>query len=359
MTPFTLEAFVETFPIKGKFTIARGSKTHATVVRVTVTKEGITGQGECLPYGRYGETVEGVISVLKAFFHKVSFDEKTPLTRETLLQELSAGAARNAVDCALWDWECKAHGKSIWQLLDLTPPETLETVYTLSVGSPEDVSKQIQANPPMSLYKMKMQGTENDLACLKTIHRLLPKGAKIMIDANESWTIPHYETMIPWLEKFGVVLLEQPFSAEIEKALATLPRPIPIYADESFHGVQDLEGLRSLYLGVNIKLDKTGGLTAALHIMQQAKHHGFDVMIGSMLATSLSMAPAFVLAAKGATYADLDSPLLLAEDRPEGLSCTYDLSMNSNREEIPLHTLKKSDKPWGNFLTPAHATLWG
>jgi L-Ala-D/L-Glu epimerase len=304
-----IEAHAERWPIRGAFTIARGSKTEAAVVVVEVEEGGGRGRGECLPYPRYGETVEGVVAQVTAV-------PAEGLTRARLQGLLPAGAARNAIDCALWDLEAKRSGRRAWQLAGLPEPGPVITAYTLTLDTPEKMGAAARENALRPLLKLKLSGA-GDLERVRAVRANAPNAA-LIIDANEAWSIEDYRRIAPKLAGLGVTMIEQPFPAGQDGALAELPRPVPVCADESCHTGDDLARIAGAYDAVNIKLDKTGGLTEALSLKRAAQAMGFRIMVGCMVATSLSMAPAQLIA-QGADWADLDGPLLLAEDRSPGL----------------------------------------
>ena len=299
----------DVFKLAQVFTIARGSRTEAQVLTVKITKDGNTGWGECVPYARYDETLESVeaeIAGLPAQF-----------TRDELQSLLPAGAARNAVDCALWDLEAKAAGKPVWELAGLDAPGPEITAYTLSLDTPEAMEAQARENAFRPLLKIKL-GTPDDMPRLEAVRRGAPE-ATIIVDANEGWSADVYADLAPHLVRLGVALVEQPLPAGEDDALIGMERPVPVCADESCHDRASLPKLVGKYDVVNIKLDKTGGLTEALKLRDEALAAGYDVMVGCMVGSSLAMAPA-TLVAQGARVTDLDGPLLLAEDRAEPLN---------------------------------------
>lgn len=317
-------ARIESFRLAQAFTISRGSKTEARVVTVTVIRDGVTGRGECVPYARYGETVEGVAEAIAALPENV--------TRAALQDLLPAGAARNAADCALWDWEAKRAGRRVWDLAGLSAPGPVVTAFTLSLDVPEAMEAQARLHAHRPLLKIKL-GTPEDMPRLEAVRRGAPR-ARLIVDANEGWSPAIYADLAPHLLRLGVELVEQPLPAGDDEALAHIPRPVPVCADESCHDRASLVRLRGRYDVVNVKLDKTGGLTEALRLRDEARRMGFGVMVGCMVGTSLAMAPA-VLVAQGCDLADLDGPLLLAEDRARPL--LYD----------------------GSGVHPPEAELWG
>ncbi len=308
-----IRVFSESWPIRGSFTISRGSKTAADVVVVELTQDGVTGRGECVPYARYGESVQGVITQIENIMPVL----REGLDRGSLQSVLPAGAARNAVDCALWDLESKQQRQRIWQRLNKPEPDALLTAYTLSLDTPENMQAAAEANSDRPLLKLKLAGA-GDLARVTAVRKGAPQ-ARIIVDANEGWDETLYRELVPALQKLGVEMIEQPLPAGQDQILASLPRPIPICADESCHDSSTLHELIGRYDMINIKLDKTGGLTEALELRKQAEAAGMKIMVGCMLATSLAMAPAFVVA-QGAQVVDLDGPLLLQKDRDAGFN---------------------------------------
>lgn len=301
----------DVFKLAQVFTISRGSRTEAKVLTVRLTRGGLTGWGECVPYARYGETLESVTAQIEGLPDGIS--------RQDLQLALPAGAARNAVDCALWDLEAKAAGKRVWELLGLPRPEPMITAYTLSLDTPEAMRLQAAKNAYRPLLKIKL-GTPDDMARLEAVRTGAPQ-TPIIVDANEGWTAEIYSELAPHLVRLGVGLVEQPLPVGQDDMLAEIARPLPVCADESCHDRASLAHLGGKYDIVNIKLDKTGGLTEALALRDQARAEGFGLFVGCMVGSSLAMAPA-VLVAQGAQYVDLDGPLLLAEDRSAPL--TYD-----------------------------------
>lgn len=303
-----ITATVERFPLARTFTISRGSKTEAAVVTVRVTRDGVTGWGESVPYARYGESIESVLSQIA--------DLPDGITRDDLQSALPAGAARNAVDCALWDLAAKQSGQRVWQMLGRPAPAPAITAYTLSLDTPAAMQAQAAENAHRPILKIKL-GTPDDMPRLEAVRRGAP-AATIIVDANEGWSAPVYADLAPHLQRLGVALVEQPLPAAQDDALLGLPRPVPICADESCIDCASLVHLSGKYDLVNIKLDKAGGLTQALALHDAARAAGFGIMVGCMVGSSLAMAPATLLCA-GAAFVDLDGPLLLAQDRNQPL----------------------------------------
>jgi L-alanine-DL-glutamate epimerase-like enolase superfamily enzyme len=298
----------DVFPVAGTFTISRGSRTEIRVVAATLSDGIHTGRGECVPYARYGETVDGVMEAILG----AANDLGDGLDRQGLQDRLAPGAARNALDCAFWDLEAKRAGKQVWQLAGLTAPKPIETAFTLSLGAPESMRDAAAKNAERPLLKVKL-GTDDDLGRIEAVRAGAPN-SRIIVDANEGWTVEQYLALAPALVRLGVALVEQPLPAGKDDALRQIERVLPVCADESCHDRASLSHLKGKYDAINIKLDKTGGLTEALLMRDAAVAAGFDIMVGCMLGTSLAMAPAFFVA-QGAAFADLDGPLLLAADR--------------------------------------------
>ncbi|NQW12524.1 MAG: dipeptide epimerase [Alphaproteobacteria bacterium] len=312
--PRVLTVARETWPIRGVFRISRGARTEAEVVVAAIADGGVTGRGECVPYARYGETVDSVIAQINGVVAAVAGG----LDRLELLDVLPAGAARNAVDCALWDLEAKTSGTPVWKLAGLpSPPKPVTTAYTLGVDSPEAMGKAAAENAARPLLKLKMTGDGADLDRVARIHENAPN-ARLIVDANEAWDVMSYHEIAPRLVDLGVEMIEQPLPAIDDAGLIGLDRPLTLCADESCHDTATLDALEGKYDRINIKLDKTGGLTEALHLKAEAERRGFGIMVGCMIGTSLAMAPG-VIVAQGASVVDLDAPLLLAKDRSPGL----------------------------------------
>jgi L-alanine-DL-glutamate epimerase-like enolase superfamily enzyme len=323
-----LSLAVEAYPIAGRFVISRGAKTEARVVTATLRADGAVGRGECVPYARYGESVESVVATIEA----VRGDIEAGAGRSTLQRLLPAGAARNALDCAMWDLEAKRSGRRAYRTAGFERLSALVTAYTLSVGTPDEMRAAALRAADRPLLKIKLAG-EGDEARLAAVRDGAPH-ARLIVDANEAW---REETLVAQLDacaRFGVALVEQPLPAGQDEMLARIARPLPICADESAHETASLAGLQGRYDAVNIKLDKTGGLTEALLMAAAARKMGFAIMAGCMVGTSLAMAPASLIG-QMAAFVDLDGPLLLARDREPGL--VYE----------------------GSTMTPPAPLLWG
>ncbi|MBX9711918.1 MAG: dipeptide epimerase [Xanthobacteraceae bacterium] len=327
-SPIALSATIERWPIAGSFTISRGVKTEAAVIVAELSLGDIKGRGECVPYPRYGETPEQVLAAIDM----VSEQFRTGITRLELQNAMPAGAARNALDCAMWDLDAKRTGRRVSQTIGLAAPRPLTTAYTISLGTPDAMADATAKAAHRPLLKIKLGG-QGDVERIAAVRRAAPDST-LIVDANEAWTEADLERHLEACAKAGVTLVEQPLPAGRDWALGRIERPIAVCADESVHDRSSLEGLHGRYDAINIKLDKTGGLTEALAMSEAARALGFQIMVGCMVATSLSMAPA-TLVAQHASVVDLDGPLLLARDRDGGLR--YD----------------------GSIVYPPDASLWG
>jgi L-alanine-DL-glutamate epimerase-like enolase superfamily enzyme len=326
--PQRLSVSRRSWPLAQVFSISRGSKTTADVVVAELHDGDSHGRGECVPYPRYGESVESVFATLEAMKGAVF----SGLNRDTLQQAMPPGAARNALDAAFWDIEAKRAYCSAAELAGIGPLKPLVTAYTLSLDTPERMGEAAAAHKARPLLKLKLTG-DGDLERVRAVRDNAP-ASRLIVDANEGWTPSDFAKLAPGLAQFGVELIEQPLPAGADDALADLPHPIPICADESCHTAADLDRLVGKYDAINIKLDKTGGLTAALELAKAGRERGFSIMVGCMIGTSLAMAPA-MLVAQQASVVDLDAPLLLAADRNQGMR--YD----------------------GSLVYPPEAKLWG
>jgi len=306
-----LSVRIERWPISGSFVISRGAKTEATVVVAEVSDGDVTGRGECVPYARYGETPESAVAALEG----VSKAIEEGLDRSGLQRRLPPGAARNALDCALWDLAAKRAGKRAWELTGLPVPQPVTTAYTLSLDTPEAMAAAARA-VKYPLLKLKL-GARGDTDRVLSV-RAARLDARLIVDANEGWRPENFEENMEACAAARVELIEQPLPAAEDGVLATIKRIVPVCADESLHDRASLASIKGKYDTVNIKLDKTGGLTEALALANEAEHAGFTIMLGSMVSTSLGVAPAMLLASR-ARFVDLDGPLLLAQDRSPGL----------------------------------------
>jgi L-alanine-DL-glutamate epimerase-like enolase superfamily enzyme len=323
-----LAARIERWPIAGAFTISRGAKTEAVTVVVEVSRSGHTGRGECVPYARYGETPEATLARLLSMRKALHGG----LDGQALQAALPAGAARNALDCALIDLEAKIGGWRAWELLGRPAPTACTTAFTISLGTPEAMAAATAKVAIRPLLKIKLGG-DGDSDRIAAVRKEASE-SELIVDANEAWTPANLEQNLAACAAAGVTLVEQPLPAGQDELLARIRRPVAVCADESVHDRASLSGLRERYDAVNIKLDKSGGLTEALAMADAAQALGFEIMVGCMVATSLSMAPAMLLAPQ-ARFVDLDGPLLLAKDRDDGLR--YD----------------------GSTVYPSDAALWG
>lgn len=302
----------EVWPLRGRFAISRGAKTESRVIVARLAAGGRQGWGECVPYLRYGESIASVLAQIAAVREPI----QRGADRAALLTLLPPGAARNALDCALWDLEAKLAGRPVHELAGLPAPRAVVTAYTLGLDTPEAMARTAAEAAHRPLLKLKL-GREQVLATVTAIRAAAP-AARLIVDANEAWTPALHDEVAPGLARLGVELIEQPLPAAEDAALAGRPRPVPVCADESCHVAADLAALVGRYDAVNVKLDKTGGLTAALDLVAAAKARGFALMVGCMIGTSLAMAPACLIANE-AKVVDLDGPLLLARDRESGL----------------------------------------
>ena len=323
-----LKVGVERFPIRGGFTISRGAKHEAVVVVATIRDGASSGRGECVPYARYGESVEGVAQAIEACAPAVAGG----LDQAGLQALLPPGAARNALDCALWDLEAKISGRSAAERAGLAPLRAVETAFTISLASPEEMAARAREAARYPLLKLKLGG-DGDEARLAAIRDAVPN-VRLIADANEAWHASALEHLLAAAKAAGVELIEQPLPAAADAALQYIARVVPVCADESVHDRASLRDIAKRYDAVNIKLDKTGGLTEALATAAEARKLGLKIMAGCMVATSLAMAPALLLA-QNADWIDLDGPLLLDRDRTLGLAYT------------------------SGTVTPAPAALWG
>jgi L-alanine-DL-glutamate epimerase-like enolase superfamily enzyme len=324
--PIALTTRIERWPIAGTFTISRGAKTEAEVVVAELSDGQHRGRGECVPYARYGETVESVTAAIEAMRPEIT----RGLDRHGLQQAMAAGAARNAVDCAFWDLEAKRSGRPVHELAGIAEPRPLVTAYTISLGSPEAMASAAAKASDRALLKVKLGGT-SDPERIAAVRRAAPE-AELIVDANEGWTQRDLTDNLAACAAAGVTLIEQPLPDGEDAVLSAFRHPVPICADESAHARASLAALAGKYDAVNIKLDKTGGLTEALATADEAARLGLSIMVGCMVATSLAMAPA-MLVAQRARIVDLDGALLLARDR------LYPLQYEGSRVHPPSRAL--------------------
>jgi L-alanine-DL-glutamate epimerase-like enolase superfamily enzyme len=303
---FDFKVAEQSWPLDKPFRTARGASTDARVIVVTISDGQHTGRGEAVPISRYGQTPASTVAQLEQIFPKC-------VDRQQIQELLPANAARNALDCALWDLEAKSSGKRVWDLAKIQIVNSVETAFTISLDAPEKMAAAARASKDAPFLKLKLGGDSLDLPRVEAVREAAP-AARLMVDANESWSPSHYREVVSALRGLGVELIEQPFPADADDALESLDHPVPVCADESCHTTADLPRLVNRYDAINVKLDKTGGLTEALLLTERARERGFKILIGCMVCTSLGIAPARLLV--GTTdYADLDGPLLLAGDR--------------------------------------------
>ncbi len=334
-----LSVDIEHWPIAGQFTISRGSKTAADVVVARVRDGDAEGRGECVPYGRYGESVDGV----KADLTEMAAAVAGGLDRAGLQDAMPPGAARNALDCALWDLEAHKTGRPVWDLAGLPRPGAVTTAYTLSLDTPDAMAAQAKRVGERPLLKLKLGGNDDE-ARVAAVRAAVPK-ANLIVDANEAWTPQSLADLGPVMARLGVSLIEQPLPAGQDGALGEIACPVPLCADESFHDRDSLADLRGRYQAVNLKLDKTGGLTEAIAAMNEIRGAGMGLFVGCMVGTSLAMAPAYLLAG-AADFVDLDGPLMLKADREPGL--TYEGSV-----------IRFDAEPAGSSGAALSGRLWG
>jgi L-Ala-D/L-Glu epimerase len=307
----TVRTRVERWPIAGGFTISRGSRSEAVVVVAEVSDGAHTGRGECVPYRRYGETEESVLRAIEEADIGAG-------DRQALRGTMAAGAARNALDCALWDLEAKRSGTPASRLAGVSQMQPVVTAYTLNLADPREMGEAARRHADRPLLKLKLGG-EGDPARIQAVRAAAP-AARLIVDANEAWREANFDANMRACAEAGVELIEQPLPAGADEFLSAGRQPVPICADESLHTSADLKALAGKYEAVNVKLDKAGGLTEALDLVREARRQGYCVMVGCMVGTSLAVAPA-IIAAQGADFVDLDGPLLLTRDRQPGLVC--------------------------------------
>jgi L-alanine-DL-glutamate epimerase-like enolase superfamily enzyme len=307
--PRKLTVAIEKFPINGRFTIARGAKTEAVVVCVQLAENGSVGRGECVPYGRYGENPENVVAAIEAMREQI----EGGVNRSRLQSLMKSGAARNAIDCALWDLEAKLTGVPACVSAEAQPLKSATTAFTISLGTPEEMYESTRKAADRPLLKIKLGGSGGDLDRIRAVRKAAPS-ASLIADANEGWTPENIVSHLEACRESGFALIEQPLPASDDEFLRAIKRVVPLCADESVHDRASLDRLVGLYDAINVKLDKTGGLTEALALSRLATEKGFQIMVGCMVGTSLGMAPAMLIAGN-ARFVDLDGPLLLARDR--------------------------------------------
>jgi L-alanine-DL-glutamate epimerase-like enolase superfamily enzyme len=324
-----LSVSIERWPLAGAFTISRGSKTEAVVVVAELCDGPHRGRGESVPYARYGETPDSIVAAIETMRPAL----RQGLNQRQLQGAMPAGAARNALDCAYWDLNAKATGRRAYELAGLIAPGPRVTAYTISLAAPAAMAEAAERAVARPLLKIKLGSPEGDAGRIAEVRRAAPR-SELIVDANEGWTADNLQQNLAACADAGVTLIEQPLPERADATLARIQRPIPICADESLHDRAGLEGLAGKYDAINVKLDKAGGLTEALALAAEAERRGFSIMVGCMVATSLAMAPA-MLVAQRARIVDLDGPLLLARDRSGGLR--YD----------------------GSLAYPPDAALWG
>ncbi len=325
-----LSARAELWPIAGAFSISRGSKTEAEVIVVELENGGRRGRGEAVPYRRFGETVESVLAEIDGVAGALATG--TGLDRISLLSRLPPGAARNAIDLALWDLQAKTHSEPVWKLAGLKPPAPVKTAFTISLDRPEAMAEAARREAGRPLLKLKIGGA-GDLARVEAVRAAAPR-TRLILDANEGLSFDDLNRLVPDLHRLGVLMIEQPLPQAEDEALEAYDGPILLCADESLHTRAELAACVGRYAMINVKLDKTGGLTEAIALIAEAKALGLQFMIGCMVSTSLAVAPAMLLT-PGAAFVDLDGPLLLAKDREPGLRSA------------------------GSILEPAAPELWG
>ena len=314
--------------MRGTFRISRGARTETPTIVAEIEEAGEVGTAECVPYPRYGESHESVTAEIESV--RAAIEGR--LSRAALQDALPAGAARNALDCALWDLEAKQSGKRAWEVAGIEPPPPVTSAMTLSLDTPESMAEAARAAAHLPLLKLKVTG-EGDLERVTAVRDGAPN-SRLIVDANEGWRPEMLDSLLPALVELGVEMVEQPLPAESDDALLGREFAIPVCADEACHTRADLDRLQGRYSMINVKLDKCGGLSEALALVREARARGFRVMVGCMVGSSLAMAPAMLLT-PFADYVDLDGPLLLARDCEPGLR--YD----------------------GTMVHPPEAGLWG
>ncbi|KQN91985.1 mandelate racemase [Sphingomonas sp. Leaf67] len=311
-----LDVAHDRFGLSTPFRISRGVKTAADVVTVTIAQGEAIGRGEAVPYARYGETIDDTLAAIRTIGSHIA----AGATRADLAALLPAGAARNAVDCALWDLEARLAGTSVATLAGIAEPAALPSAITIGLDHPDAMARAAAKVAHVPLLKIKVD--RSDPAAQIAAVRAAAPDPRLIVDPNESWTLDTLEALKPRLAEWRIDLLEQPLPAGEDGALAGFDSPVPVCADEALHTAADLDALAGRYAVVNIKLDKTGGLTEALALANAARAKGFGLMVGCMVCSSLGIAPAMLLGAQAA-FVDLDGPLWLSEDRTGGVIDRY------------------------------------
>lgn len=316
----TCDVRAETWPLLTPFRISRGAKSEASVVTVTLSADSQFGRGECCPYARYGESIADTVSALRAFDWQPFSDLALADLRRVLQQNLPPGSVRNALDCALWDLTAKTTRQPVWRIAGLPEPQPLLTCYTLSLDTPEAMATEATQRADCPLLKLKLGDGTLDAERMHAVRNARPD-ARLVCDANEGWPTTNLTHLIHVAAQCRFELIEQPLAEDDDAALSALTPDVPICADEAAAPNVIISSLAPRYQAINIKLDKVGGFTAALDAMTEARRLGLKIMVGSMVSTSLSMAPAALLGSL-ADWVDLDSPLLIARDRPNGMQIT-------------------------------------
>ena len=302
---------VEEWMLKKAFRISREVKDRVPLIMVTIAEDGLIGRGEGAGMRYKGENIQRLEADATAMMATV----EAGASRDDLQHDFKQGGAMNAVDCALWDLECKKAGRSIWDILD-RQPHSVSTVYTIGIDEPAAMEAEARQHAPFKNLKVKV-GLGDPIAQIAAVRQGAPD-AGIIIDANQGWSIDELNAFAPKLAELGVLMIEQPLHHEDDSPLSGYTGPLPLCADESVDGIADLTRLKPLYQYINIKLDKTGGLTGALELSTAAKEMGFKLMVGNMIGTSLGMAPAFVIA-QNCDFVDIDGPLLQRDDRDNAM----------------------------------------
>ena len=300
----------EEFPLLVPFKIAHGTRDVSELIYVRIIEDGYIGEGESCPYNRYGESCESVLDQIEGIRSQI----ESGISIEELQNIMPAGAARNAVDCALWALEAKKQGEAVWEIANLPKPKMVKTAYTISINEPHIMEQEaLEKKDIYPIFKIKLAGDGKDKDRMCAVRKSAPIN-KMVVDANESWNKDIYKECIDMCQDLGISMIEQPFISYKDNKLQDLDKPITVCADESCHTCQDLDGLIGKYDMVNIKLDKTGGLTEAIKLVKKAKELNFQIMVGCMISTSLGILPAYYIS-QLVNFIDIDSPLFLAKDR--------------------------------------------